>query len=49
MSTAVERCPHEYETPWEIYERRKGELEAACLPAAEYEARLAELVEELGL
>ncbi|HEY3499268.1 MAG TPA: hypothetical protein VGK73_31480 [Polyangiaceae bacterium] len=43
------RCPHEALTPWERYEIGKAELEGAGLSAEEYEARLAELVEELGV
>lgn len=34
---------------WRLYEARKRELQAADLPADEYEAAIAELVEELGV
>jgi len=36
-------------SPWQSYEARKRELQAADLPADEYEAAIAELVEELGV
>jgi hypothetical protein len=46
-AAACPRCPHEAETPWEAYERRKAELRELDLSPAEYEQRIRELADEL--
>ncbi len=42
-------APHEPLSKWELYELRKSEVEATSFSAEEYERRLGELVEEMGL